>query len=169
MNAYRAALKPTTEEDLAAVYASLGIKYIPNAERSPATEEEREKIEAMEVHELTPRDFGARKICKAVNTVWMYNKNWTADNLELFRKMWDEGKSHKEIGENFGVSRNYISIKARSLGLSDRRGTWYSDNAAEFERMWMDGVPTSEMAKHFGVIKGTISKKARELDLPRRK
>ena len=47
--------------------------------------------------------------------------SWTEARLEKLRKLWDQGLSISQIGEELGVTRNAIAGKAHRLGLPKRQ------------------------------------------------
>ena len=48
-------------------------------------------------------------------------QQWTEERLEKLKKLWDEGLSISQIGEQLGVSRNAIAGKVHRLGLKKRQ------------------------------------------------
>ncbi len=47
--------------------------------------------------------------------------SWTEERLVLLKKLWDEGLSISQIGEQLGVTRNAVAGKAHRMDLKKRQ------------------------------------------------
>lgn len=78
----------------------------------------------------------------------------------------------RTIAEALGVTRQGLSLKARTLGLPSRAGNQapntYGDDDL-FRRMWIAGVRSSEIAKAFGYThQAAVGHRRAALGLPAR-
>ncbi len=74
------------------------------------------------------------------------------------------------IAARLGVTRQALSLKARSLGLPSReRNRRKNSDDETFRRMWLAGVSSTEMAAYFGYSCGAaVSRRRKILGLPPR-
>ncbi len=74
------------------------------------------------------------------------------------------------IAARLGVTRQALSLKARSLGLPSReRNRRKNSDDETFRRMWLAGVSSIEMAAYFGYSCGAaVSRRRKMLGLPPR-
>lgn len=77
-----------------------------------------------------------------------------------------------KVAERLGVTRQALSLRAKTLGLPSRAGNQESHKRGDddlFRRMWEAGVSTGDMARHFGYsYAACISTRRRNMGLPAR-
>lgn len=105
--------------------------------------------------------------------------SWTAERIEILKKMWAEGCSASEIARELGgVSRNAVIGKAHRLGLWEKKRvgaevsegqsrkvessvapalieattTWTAERIAILKQMWAAGCSASEIAQELGGV-----------------
>lgn len=90
---------------------------------------------------------------------------------EALEPVWNRHDIPTEvIAARLGVTRQALSLKARSLGLPSREGNRRKKSDDDtFRRMWLAGVSSTEMAEYFGYSRGAaVSKRRKMLGLPPR-
>jgi DNA-binding CsgD family transcriptional regulator len=93
----------------------------------------------------------------------------TDEQDTAFARMWNDGKTVKEIARVLGWETAKIYSRARTLDLPRRHGQFKPVDEATLTRLWPDKtVPVREIAERFGVSVPTVTKRAMACGLPPR-
>ena len=87
---------------------------------------------------------------------------------EGFEEMWLRGDLVRDIAQHFKKSNNWVSIKARKLGLPVR-GTRSSKPPRGFKRMCLSGTSARNIARHYDKSVAWVYIWKRKLGLPNKR
>lgn len=95
--------------------------------------------------------------------------HWNQEQLELFLKLYNQGKKYREIAEAVGKDVNAIVNKVWALGLKRKRfGQWTEQELVILIRMQLQGQQETTIAKRLKRTHGSIREKISELGLTKR-
>lgn len=77
---------------------------------------------------------------------------WTDENTELCKRLFAEGKSAREIGNHFGISRNAVCGKLSRLGLFRKQQPTDSPKPAIRPRIRITTANTNSNSRRISVV-----------------
>lgn len=92
-------------------------------------------------------------------------RSWSTDQVETFKQMWMDGRSHEEIGEVIKRSPGSVCAKARYLNFPRRKGPtpWTEDLVEQLRHYWIAGLPVSQIGVALGFPRGAVIGKIHRL------
>jgi hypothetical protein len=85
-----------------------------------------------------------------------------------FLKLWGEGKTYREIGDELGVTPNSVMHTRLRLGLEDRDPSLMKIDLLKFRKMYLDNSSYAEIASEFHIADRTVQEIRNKLHLPKR-
>lgn len=86
-------------------------------------------------------------------------------DLNLFRKLWVEGKSRTEISRKLGISTWTVSVWRKKLGLPPRRKRMNPERRRRFIELYQVGETYREISEALGITVHTLRKWRKRLGL----
>ena len=85
-----------------------------------------------------------------------------------FLELWGEGKTYREIGDEFGITPNNVMRERLRLGLVDRDPSLIKLDKEKFKTMYSAGDSYEKIASEFNVTDRTVQEIRNKLHLPKR-
>ena len=86
-----------------------------------------------------------------------------------FLELWGEGKTYREIGDEFGITPNNVMRERLRLGLEDRDPSLMKLDKEKFKTMYSAGDSYEKIASEFNITDRTVQEIRKKLNLSSRK
>ena len=90
---------------------------------------------------------------------------WTDDRVTEAKSLWAQGKSAGQIANRFGVTRNVVIARLRSLGLLGKRGEWDDRKDKLLTELWERNISQGNIAKQVSMSTTAVRSRAIRLGL----
>lgn len=94
--------------------------------------------------------------------------NLSEQDIALFKQMWTDGVSCKEIGRRWGYQDDWASVRAHKLGLPPRNRPLTNRQVAEIQRRLEAGETHRSISEALGVSCGAIVRYSKGVKVPPR-